>query len=375
MIEFKAECGHTVRAKDDEAGGLVRCSYCGKSSNVPQGPDEALDSLFDELEHSSSAVAKAGAAAARGARPKRGRRPGAFNPFPIILRMCYAALLVSIVVVLVNKFVIPIWKGSGRAATATTPTDPPVKKQRITSDEPSKPPDKGLLNRSHATGLYVVSTPPGASVFCISAADAPAAGRIHRLNGCTAHGSAGSVQRISDGTYVVEVAFAWNDQALKRYHGYSDFRRALERAPESQRNKMVEDFFVPDEASAVLFDPTEEQKYIVRQYRNIEVRDGKSGGVRGLFLPRVLAPDESFQIEEIVVRYLPEGVQYGFDERHVREELEYYGVKEIDQPWMVQALSRIGIMPYAIPSKRLLVFKIGVEDGTFSARTIREFGR
>jgi translation initiation factor IF-2 len=35
MIEFKAECGHTVRAKNEDAGQAVRCSYCGKAAKVP----------------------------------------------------------------------------------------------------------------------------------------------------------------------------------------------------------------------------------------------------------------------------------------------------------------------------------------------------
>ncbi len=376
MIEFKAECGHTVRAKDEEAGGVVRCSYCGRQANVPQPQDEALDSLFDELQRAPDLAVATGPKLRARRRFLKKRRPGAFNPFPIILRMCYAALLVSIVIIVVNKFLIPVWKG-GRSAsvTASKPAEVQPKRQRATSSEAPKPADKGLLNRSQTAGLYVVSTPPGATVYCITGTDASPGGRIHRLGGCIVHGSAGSPQRVSDGTYIVEVAFPWNDQALKRYHGYTEFRRALERAPENQRNKLVEEFFIPDEASVVMFDQSDEQKYIVRQYRGIEVRDGRSNGVRSLFLPKIATPDDGFSIEELVVNYMPETHNYAFDDRHVCEELEYYGVREVDQPWMIQALSRIGIMPYVTPAKRVMVFKIGIEDGVFSAKAIRDAGK
>jgi hypothetical protein len=137
----------------------------------------------------------------------------------------------------------------------------------------------------------------------------------------------------------------------------------------------VENYFLPDEASAVFFDQTEEQKYIVRQYRDVEIRDGRSAGVRGLFLPRLPAADGRFSIEELVVNYLPETVNYTFDEQYVRDELDYYGVSAEDQPWILKALSRIGVIPYVAPNKRTLIFKIGIEDGSFATRVIRELGK
>ena len=36
MIEFKAECGHTIRAKDEDVGKVVRCAYCGREAQVPE---------------------------------------------------------------------------------------------------------------------------------------------------------------------------------------------------------------------------------------------------------------------------------------------------------------------------------------------------
>ena len=52
MIEFTAECGHTVRAKDDAAGEVVRCTYCGNQVEVPLAEARSLDYLFRDVEQS-----------------------------------------------------------------------------------------------------------------------------------------------------------------------------------------------------------------------------------------------------------------------------------------------------------------------------------
>jgi len=56
MIVFKAECGHTVRAKDEDAGGVVRCSYCGRNAKVPETDDTSLDLLLGEIEQTGTPV-------------------------------------------------------------------------------------------------------------------------------------------------------------------------------------------------------------------------------------------------------------------------------------------------------------------------------
>ena len=58
MIEFKAECGHTVRARDEDAGGVIRCSYCGRNAKVPDNLDSDLDFLFQDLDQSAQPVAE-----------------------------------------------------------------------------------------------------------------------------------------------------------------------------------------------------------------------------------------------------------------------------------------------------------------------------
>ena len=114
MIEFKAECGHTVRAKDEDAGGLVRCSYCGRPANVPEDAGDDLDFLFSDIEQPEASAIKRKRKRARAKLlAKRQRRPGEFNPFAVILRLCYGALLIIIVIVVGRMFVIPLFKGEG----------------------------------------------------------------------------------------------------------------------------------------------------------------------------------------------------------------------------------------------------------------------
>lgn len=376
MIEFKADCGHTVRVKDEEAGLAVRCSYCGRQAAVPAPSDEPLDSLFEEVQRTES-PGGAGPRRARRVWFSKNRKLGSFNPFALILRLCYAALLISIVFVVVRKWILPLW--DNRPSTpppALAAGDEKEKKTREGMTAATvKGVERGFINRNQLLGLFVNSTPPGATIYCVPAADAPAAGRINRVNGCVRAEAFSGPPRLGDGLYVVELEIPWNHSSLKRYRGYTEFRRDLERAPESTRKQLVENYFLPDEASAVFFDQSEEQKYLVRQYRNVEIREGRSSGVRGLFLPRLATADDRFNIEELVVSCLGETVQYAFDERDVREELEYYGVTEADQPWMLKALARVGVMPYQTTNRRILVFKIGLEDGVIAAKVIRESGR
>ena len=108
MIEFKAECGHTVRARDEDGGGVVRCSYCGKPANVPEGGGDDLDFLFNDVEQDANEPKRA---KRRGKSKRAAKRMGAqgeFNPFAVVLRLCYVALLIIIVLVVGDRFVIPL---------------------------------------------------------------------------------------------------------------------------------------------------------------------------------------------------------------------------------------------------------------------------
>jgi len=372
MIEFKADCGHTVRAKDEDAGGVVRCSYCGREATVPDQHGDGLDFLFTDIEPQEAEPAKR--RRRRRARPKRIRPPGSFNPFSVVLRLCYAALLITIVIVVGRKWVLPLFKEDGLASQI-------VKKRQEEAPKPDPPPaptstrtaQPGLIDRGQLAGLYVSSTPPGALAFCIETSKAPASGRIHQIRGVTRFRADADHPQLSDGEYVVEVVFPWNDRSLTAYDGYTTFRRSIQNGSFDQRVRLLEEYFVPDEASDVFVDQTEEQLYLVRQYRNADVRDKRSEGVRALFLPKLAADGTGISVSALLAgQYIPAVEAYAFDEDYVKGELEYYEVPGADQRFIIESLRRIGTVPYVTRDGNTRLFKIGIHDGWFSAKVIRE---
>lgn len=378
MIEFKAECGHTVRAKDTDAGGIVRCSYCGRNALVPSLERDDLSFLFTEVDQSSQAIPMRRKKSWRlwRSKAKGTRLPGEFDVFSIILRMCYAAVLISIIWVLSTKFVAPLFSEEGRSQRFSG-ADPASGRRDVkqgagaqTSESAAR---MGLLADSRPVGLYVASTPPGAHAFAIEKSRAPVQGRIFTLTGVNAFRANADGPRLQDGDYVVEVALPWNDPGLSNYPGYVALRRSIEHASDDARRQALEDFFMPDDAFSVFVGETEDQLFIVRQYRDVGVRNGQSKGVRAIFLPRkTIGESKIFSIESVVREHIPTGKQYGFDEKNVKNELAYYDVKESDQQYVLDALSRIGVISYQTPDKKVRLFRIGIFDGAFTQRVVRE---
>ncbi|MCH7702690.1 MAG: hypothetical protein IID37_13490, partial [Planctomycetes bacterium] len=116
MIEFKAECGHTVRAKDDDGGKVVRCSYCGRDARVPEQQDEVdgdLDFLFRDVEQSAESEAQS-PGRRRSRRRSRSRAPFSaysadrFNPLAVALKMVYVAVILIVVIFVGKKFIYPL---------------------------------------------------------------------------------------------------------------------------------------------------------------------------------------------------------------------------------------------------------------------------
>lgn len=391
MIEFKAECGHTVRARDENAGGVVRCSYCGKESAVPEDRDDDLDFLFEDLEQGEADAGKR--------RPRKKSRnifkaaggSKSYDPFAVILKLTYAAILIVVVVVVGRKVIIPAVQNlsaQSRASTTATggesgtgETGGTESRRRRRGSSGNNPESVfGLKDKGNKglRGFYVASTPPNADGYFIAADKAPKSGRIHRLPGTTSFrvGDRDACSRAGDGTYVVEIAIPWNDKGLVGYRDYTSFRRSIDEASAGERNKLVNEYFLPDESESsatVFIDESDVQKYIVHQYRNVEVFNGKADrAVRALFLPRLLRANGSLDVEELVLKYLPTKERYAFDEDHVRGELEYYGVREADRRYVLDALKRIGTIPYITADRKTRLFMINIHDGAVSQKVIRE---
>ncbi len=384
MIEFKANCGHTVRARDEDAGGAVRCSYCGKTVAVPDPAAGNLDFLFNEVPAQGPEESRPRKWRKKLKIPKRQTKPGEDgNPFGIVIRLCYFALLVSIIVVVAQKFVLPMFRSeeelarrmAGGGVTDTTPGEP-----KSEPNKPARESDRGLLSNRTLAGLYVASVPTGARAFAIEESKAPKSGRIFLVQGVNSIRTDGAFPRMPDGNYVVEVALPWtdlglNDQALPGYEDYVLFRKKVLSASDAQRRQLQEDYFLPDEANNTFVADDGEQTYFVRQYRGVRVQAGRSTGVRALFLPRLgKGGDRSFSVEPLLHGYIPTAKRYGFDEKLVWNELNFHDVPTADRQTIMDSLSRIGAIPYATKDGKIRVFKIDICDGSFTTKVIREGG-
>ena len=384
MIEFRAECGHTVRADDDAAGALVRCSYCGKQAQVPDGETRSLDYLFRDVEQPSEEPKKR---RRKRRKPRRRSASGGgtargIDLVAVIMRMCYAAFLLIVVIFVGDRYVLPHFRESEVAPAtvdegAVTDPDHELPVRRIARDAPSTP-RLGLMTLKNAVGLYVSSTPPSAVAYCLDESRAPDAGRIYDIKGSAKVLANGTSLSVADGTYVVEVVLPWNDPNLNDstmpyFSQYREFRRAIEYASDEKRRELLEEYFVPDGAVEVFIDQMPDQLYIVRRFAGIRVRDGRSRGVQALFLPKVANErGGAFSIQSLVEHYLPKEKVYGFNRAHVQSELDYYEVPVVDREAILEALATVGTAPYVTRDDRTRLFSIGINDGAFSARVIRD---
>lgn len=382
MIEFKAECGHVVRVQDDSGGDVVRCSYCGQKIRVPVAESSDLDYLYKDVEQSDEPPERR---RRKRRKPRRkpvsaGRQSRGIDLVSVILRMCYAAFLLMIVIFVGGRYVLPHFGENEANPTPveviTPEQDEPEARSESLAVEPLG--REGLMTRHSAIGLYVDSVPKGAAAYCLEVSRVPETGRIYDSRGVIETVANGTWLTAADGTYVVEVALPWNDVNLSDpdlpYHDqYRAFRRAIEHASAEEREDLVEAYFVPDGATAAFVDETDDQIYIVRRYEGVRVRNGRSRGVRALFLPRIAGGgSETFSLSALINDYFPKQEMYAFNEAHVLSELEFYDVPTADRPAILKALSLVGMAPYITPDERTRLFGIGIHDGTFSARIIRD---
>jgi hypothetical protein len=380
MIEFKAECGHTVRAKDEDAGGVVRCSYCGRNAGVPDSHEDDLEFLFRDTGEDSTSRPGIPRTRKRRFFNKRARTSGQFDPYALIIKMCYAAALISIVIVVGSKFVLPLFEDGGLSIRGSKRAKSPVEPSPSGGRRKPTQRRRGGLIDVDPVGMYVGSVPPQALVYLVEESAAPSHGRILGVPGATASIANGNALRLQDGSYAVEVVLpthypSLNDVSLPSYEDYLTLRRSIETASDQERALLLDEYFLPDEALRVFIDQVDEVYYIVRQYRNVRVRDSRSKGVRALFLPRIRKPgSDSFSIAQLVADYLPGGKKYVFDDDHVRVELRFAKVPSQDRQIIVDALERIGVMPYVTPDGRTRLFKIDIHDGMCTAKVVREAG-
>ena len=388
MIEFKAECGHTVRAKDEDAGRAVRCSYCGQDATVPDRlENDELDRLFTDEDLGKDPGSRQ-PVSAQVVKPKRRwwskrRRRGPekeFNPFALVIKLCYYAFLIVIVILFVRWAAIPLireYQDRGQITRKQPEGKPRVPKPRRPSPPSPSTSRHGLLRSlSGDGGLYVSCVPASARIYYlpVQAGEQVTRDRIdEHARSCSVR-SAGKVPRVSRGEYLVEFALPWSDPKLNKYPGFEDFRRRLRRANStSERRRQMNDYFVPDEADEVFVCERPDQIYLVRQYRGVQVRDKRWTAVRALFLPRIAVDGAKQKFFEVgpLIEYLPK-LQYGVNEDLVRNELEFHHVAAADQDSVLEALQRFGVIPCRAEDSKTYLFKIDVATGELGVRDISD---
>ena len=376
MIEFKAECGHTVRARDEDGGGVVRCSYCGKPANVPEGSGDDLDFLFNDVEQDANEPKRAKRRRGKSKRAAKGKGgPGEFNPFAVVLRLCYVALLIIIVLVVGQWFVIPLFQEGGVSDRTSGPDD--SDRGIVDASGRTRKPRKPRILEARPGTLYAGSTPAGARIFCIKVNEAPPEGRIHRVRNVTTCANEICKPPRGYGVFVVEVAIPVRDSQLRLFPGFNKFRRKLrDTSKEKERQRMAEEYFIPD-GSVVLVDRVGGQEYIVRQYRQERLKD-RATAVRALFLPRIpKASGRGYSIDALIKdAFIPEGNAHEFDVADVSDELKsFFNIEQPERDAIVEALRRIGVISYVTPDGRTNLFEIDVENGMLGDKVITDPGR
>ena len=376
MIEFKALCGHVLRARDEDAGRGVRCSHCGRVATVPvRLANDSATLMMEEIEESAAL------GAARAIRPSRSivtrlllrwraAKPGAFDPFALVLKLSYGlGLFIILYVVAVRAW--PSWREDAAARSSANPAPPTDGSGTALSQSTPSQRTKGLRGADRRLrGVFVSSVPSTARAYCLEASRASGNGPIARNSEVRTPRADGTCPTSGDVPVIVDVALPWNDPTLSKYPGYWEFRRAAEAASGDAQREILARYFLPDEASNVFLDVTEEQTYFVRQFR-AEAKGDQLKAIHAMFLPRIARTGGTgFSLESVVRDFLPRERRYGFDEAAVNNELAYYGVPEAERPLVIDALGRIGAIPCALPDGHVRFFKIGVNDGQFATKLL-----
>lgn len=351
MIEFKGNCGHLIRARDEDAGKVVRCSYCGREATVvrpsregdPEGLLDAVEAtgVYDAM--ATKAVRKSHRARKRAEKRVAAGKPANIDPFAVILKMTYLAIVIVLGAV--------AWKYVPGLYRELTGTQPAIERPGIDELAASPPPPLvnvptptppanrlGLLVANlgiHPEGAYVSSVPPGGLILQMPGWNLGDAIFTDDESRVQLH--CNDAVKLTPGRHTIAVAVRINDPALMRMTGYADLRRVLESGvSKSEATKRLSAYLLPDDDVTQRMERIGKYTYIARVY---EVEVNKSWvAVTALFLPRV-------ELTELM-GYLPAPKMFAFDRGNVERELTFYEVPAADQPRLLDALGRVGRISY-----------------------------
>lgn len=343
MIEFKAECGHTVRAKDDDGGKVVRCSYCGRETRVPDQQEEGdrdLDFLFGDVEQAADSGTHSPAR-----RRRRGKRP---NPFASsedrfyflgpVVKMIYVAGILIVIIFVGKKFILPAVLGPNPQQNSQRTGSKPKKADKATTL--STPDRGGLLVKldPKKSGIYVDSVPEGARIYIVD----PSKGvtptealKILRTPACDPNERARAALEVKEaGGYLVLCTLPINARGLKKYPGYRALR---ERVEAGAILTSLDEFLLPDKAHDTGTVEFRDDFLLYRLYE-VDVAPKQWSPVIALFIPHQSVAENS--------RYLPKRKAFTFDKVEANSEMDFYGFPPTDQSFLIQSLESIGAMVY-----------------------------
>jgi len=375
MIEFKGDCGHLIRARAEDVGKVVRCSYCGKEAIVVRASHAADpdDDLFDAVEQTGVFDADATKAQRRSHKERKraqkrlaAGKSATVDPFAVILRMTYIAVIIVIGAV-VYKYVPGLYESlvqESRGGASPTPSSESHVEDRVADlSTPAPAPQRGkfglLTERTdvHPDGAYVSSVPSDGMVFSLPKWNVLSeiftkddARRTQRTNG---------VLKLNPGRHTIAIAVRINDPALMRLSGYRELRRALEASTnDDDAAKRMAAYFIPDDAVAQRLVLIDRNLHIARVYE-IEVK-GNWVATSALLLPR--------QPLSELVSYLPSGETFAFHRTDVERELRFYEVPDNDIPLVLDALSSVGRMSVRkSENSRYRMFQIDPMNGAITS--------
>ena len=354
MIEFKAECGHTVRARDEDAGKVVRCSYCGREAQAPDknAASDDLEYLFSEVEKTGVYESPGEHERVRRMRNKTGTavvmpkgRGDRFNPFAIVLKLCYVCVVLVVLIVLGKYSYRYLYSGDARTTQRTTQVRPPRDGAGAGVARPSAAPTGvGLLSPPldpNRCGIFVSSVPAGAEAYIARSGvirDSIYRSRSEDIAGTLRTGQLS--EALTPGQeYDVFVALQISDPSLMKLPGYSDCRRAHGK---SGNDDLFEEYFLPDGAVDLVTETAPSgSMMIIRKYQ-CQVFEKTWSPVFALFLPRLSPKLPLLQL----LAYVSQPQTFGFDDAAVKAELSFQGIDGPNQTYMVDMLRRVGIAPY-----------------------------
>lgn len=334
MIEFRAECGHTVRARNEDAGEMIHCAYCGRRTKVPAAGKGELGSVLAETLEESRA------------RPPVPPPPRTLNLAP--LRIMWTAIFVVLVLsvlIYTGRWMYGSWSAeseSGEARTAwapgadrqpesSRPTRPEALGTRGT--EPSRRNVLGQLDR-RKTGICVFSYPTELDVY-VQEMPVRDAGRLdseHRV-GRTPRFFGLEVE-LRPGKYRVSVLASIRNPDLMELPNYQErVRQAVTHSTDEEEAIFAaDDYFIEDGANTWGLEVLRGQKHLVKNFE-VEIDDGWRV-IYALLLPDGSCAD--------LLRYARDTASFDFDRRLARQELQFWGVSDDEFDVALQALARMG---------------------------------